>query len=228
MSKKIVALIVVLLIGICYFLIRWQLAQNDLVVARAELSGAQAALEGSAGEIFGTQDEVATLKAELKDTKDYLSDVEAELESTRDSMSDVVAELEDTRARLSAVEADALHLHNPTFEEARDFLEEDRTDANEYLEDEYVCSHFAADVNNNAERQGIRCALVDVRFPRSGHAIIAFDTTDKGLVYFDPITDDRVRPVIGKYYWKCIEPEPGYEYEKPSFDDTIEDIVVIW
>jgi len=228
MSKKIVALIVVLVVGTCYFAVRWQLARNDLAVAGAELSGVQAALEGSEGEILGTRGEIAALKSELQDTQDHLSDVEAELELTRDSMSDVVAELEDARARLSAVEADALHLHNPTFKEARDFLEEDKTDANEYVEGEYVCSHFAADVNNNAERQGIRCALVDVRFPRSSHAIIAFDTTDEGLVYFDPITDDRVRPVIGEHYWECIEPEPGYEYEKPSFDDTIEDIVVIW
>ncbi|MBN1863158.1 MAG: hypothetical protein JW790_05890, partial [Dehalococcoidales bacterium] len=130
--------------------------------------------------------------------------------------------------RLSAIEVGALNLHDPTFAEAIDFLEDDRTDENEYIEDEYVCSHFAADVNNNAEREGIRCALVEIRFPDSGHAIIAFETTDEGMVYFDPISDDRVRPVIGKHYWKCIEPKPGYVYERPSFNDTIEDIVVIW
>jgi hypothetical protein len=48
------------------------------------------------------------------------------------------------------------------------------------------------------------------------------------MVYFDPISDERVRPVVGKRYWRCIEPKPGYVYEKPSFNDTIEDIVVIW
>jgi len=228
MSKKVVALIVVLVVGIGYFVISWQLAQNALASATAELSRAQAMLEGSHGELTGTQDEAAGLRAELEDTRDCLAEVEAELQLTEDNLSDIEAELEDAEARLSAVETDALNLHNPTFREAVDFLEADRTDANEYVEGDYVCSHFAADVNNNAEKQGIRCALVDVRFPSSGHAIIAFDTTDEGLIYFDPINDDRVRPVIGKRYWKCIEPKSGYVYEKPSFDDTIVDIVVIW
>jgi len=67
-----------------------------------------------------------------------------------------------------------------------------------------------------------------VRFPDTGHAIIAFDTTDEGMVFFEPITDDRVRPVISKRYYRCVEPKPGYIYEAPSFNDTIVDIVVIW
>jgi hypothetical protein len=228
MSRKLVALIVVLVVGIFYFVVRWQLTEQDLALAMAELAGTQATLAGSEGELLNTQSELAVLRSELESTKGYLADVEAELQLTNDNLSNVEAELADTKDRLDAVEADALHLHNPTFEEALDFLERDRTDANEYIEGEYVCSHFAADVNNNAEKQGIRCALVDVRFPDSGHAIIAFETTDEGLVYFEPLTDDRVRPVIGKRYYRCIEPEPGYIYSKPSFNDTIEDIVVIW
>jgi hypothetical protein len=228
MSRKLVALIVVLVVGIFYFVVRWQLTEQDLALAMAELSGTQATLAGSEGELLNTQSELAVLRSELDSTKSYLADVEAELQLTNDNLSNVEAELADTKDRLDAMEADALHLHNPTYEEALDFLERDRTDANEYIEGEYVCSHFAADVNNNAEKQGIRCALVDVRFPDSGHAIIAFETTDEGLVYFEPLTDDRVRPVIGKRYYRCIEPEPGYIYSKPSFNDTIEDIVVIW
>ena len=228
MSRKLVALIVVLVVGIFYFVVRWQLTEQDLALAMAELSGTQATLAGSEGELLDTQSELAVLRSELDSTKSYLADVEAELQLTNDNLSNVEAELADTKDRLDAMEADALHLHNPTYEEALDFLERDRTDANEYIEGEYVCSHFAADVNNNAEKQGIRCALVDVRFPDSGHAIIAFETTDEGLVYFEPLTDDRVRPVIGKRYYRCIEPEPGYIYSKPSFNDTIEDIVVIW
>jgi hypothetical protein len=228
MSRKLVALIVVLVVGIFYFVVRWQLTEQDLALAMAELAGTQATLAGSEGELLNTQSELAVLRSELESTQSYLVDVEAELQLTNDNLSNVEAELADTKDRLNAMEADALHLHNPTYEEALDFLERDRTDANEYIEGEYVCSHFAADINNNAEKQGIRCALVDVRFPDSGHAIIAFETTDEGLVYFEPLTDDRVRPVIGKRYYRCIEPEPGYIYSKPSFNDTIEDIVVIW
>jgi hypothetical protein len=228
MSRKLVALIVVLVVGIGYFAVRWQLSEQNLALAMAELDSTQAALAGGQGELLGTKDELATLKSELESARDCLSNMEAELELTKGNLSDIEEELADTKARLAAMETDALHLHNPTFEEALDFLDRDRTDANEYLEDEYVCSHFAADVNNNAEKQGIRCALVDVRFSSSGHAIIAFDTVDEGMAYFEPMTDDRVRPVIGKRYYLCVEPKPGYIYEEPSLDDTIEDIVVIW
>lgn len=119
-------------------------------------------------------------------------------------------------------------IEDPTYKQAVTFIREDRTDKNEYVEDTYVCSHFARDVCNNAEEEGFRCAFIEIRYSDGGHAIIAFDTIDEGLVYFDAITDERVRPVVGKRYYRCIEPRPGYYYEPPSFDDTIRDILVIW
>ncbi len=132
------------------------------------------------------------------------------------------------------VEAGSGHgytLRDPTYEEVITFLGQDKTDENEYIEDTYgvyVCSHFTRDVDNNAEEAGLRCAFVELRYPDGGHAIIAFDTIDEGLVYFDAQTDERVRPVIGKRYYQCIEPKPGYYYPRPSYDDTINDILVIW
>ena len=122
-------------------------------------------------------------------------------------------------------------LRDPAYEEVITFLRQDETDENKYIEDTYgvyVCSHFARDVGNNAEEAGLRSAFVELRYSEGGHAIIAFDTIDKGLVYFDAQTDERVRPVIGERYYQCIEPKPGYYYEKPPFDDTIMDILVIW
>ena len=122
-------------------------------------------------------------------------------------------------------------LRDPTYKEVITFLREDKTDKNKYIEDTYgvyVCSHFARDVDNNAEEAGLRCAFVELRYPEGGHAIIAFDTIDEGLAYFDAITDERVKPVVGKRYYQCVEPKPGYYYEKPAHDDTIMDILVIW
>jgi len=119
-------------------------------------------------------------------------------------------------------------LKDPTYQQAVAFLRQDKTDRNEYVEDTYVCSHFARDVCNNAEKEGLRCALVELRYPDGGHAIIAFNTIDEGLVYFEPATDERVRPVVGKRYYECVEPKLGYYYEPPPHDDTIKDILVIW
>jgi hypothetical protein len=118
-------------------------------------------------------------------------------------------------------------LRDPTYLEAVAFLEEDKTSDNEYVDPTYVCSHFSRDVCNNAEAKGLRCAYVELRYPDSGHAIVAFHTTDRGLAYFEAITDELVRPVVGERYYKCIVPKVGY-YAPPSFDDTIKDILVIW
>ncbi|MCD6452725.1 MAG: hypothetical protein J7K77_00265 [Dehalococcoidales bacterium] len=232
MSKKrkaaFIVPIVVLAVGIFFSAASWRLAQQDLDATRTELYDTQATLASSNVELTRTNDELLVTRAELQDTKDDLSSMEAELEDTRDSLSRVQAELGEAKLILSAIPADMFHVHNPTFAEAVRFLRADKTDRNEYLEDEYVCSHFARDVNNNAESQGIRCASVDIRFPHSAHAIIAFNTIDQGMVYFDPQTDDKVSPVIGKRYWQCIEPRPDYRYEAPSYNDTIRDIIITW
>ena len=216
MVKNVLVTIIILalVVGMVYCWLGWNSAQQDLDAVRSEVSSLQVAVESKDSELSVTKDELLMIKTELEAAKHYSSNVEDELQSTE--------------LRLSAMQTDMLHLHNPTFEEVISFLTEDKTDSNEYVEDMYVCSHFARDVNNNADSQGIRCAYVDVRYPKTAHAIIAFNTTDEGLVYFDPVSDERVRPVVGKEYWRCIEPKPGYYYEKPSFDDTIVDIVMIW
>ena len=82
---------------------------------------------------------------------------------------------------------------------------------------------------NNAEAEGLRCAIVHLVFPgTTGHAVIAFDTIDEGLVYFEAISDERANPEVGKRYYKCIVPREGYYYPKPEYDDTIMDILVTW
>lgn len=75
---------------------------------------------------------------------------------------------------------------NVTYEELIDFIVTDRTDEKVYSP-LYVCSDFAEKVHNNAEAQGIKAAWVSVEFEDDpiGHAINAFETTDKGLVFID-------------------------------------------
>jgi hypothetical protein len=79
---------------------------------------------------------------------------------------------------------------DPTYAELVAFIQQDTTDAKDYLEHPrigYVCADFAEDVHNNAEAAGIRAASVSIDFEgdEMGHACNAFDTIDKGLVYID-------------------------------------------
>lgn len=119
-------------------------------------------------------------------------------------------------------------IKDSTYEQVLAFLSHDKTSDNKYVEPAYVCSHFARDVCNNAEAQGLRCAFVELRYSGSGHSIVAFNAIDKGLVYFEPQSDEIVKPVVGKRFYQCVEPRPGYYYPSPAYDDTIRDILVIW
>jgi len=130
-----------------------------------------------------------------------------------------------TEGYAAGVEAGTGHgycLKDPHYAEAVAFLSSDRTDRNRYDDDNYVCSHFSRDVCNNAEAAGLRCAFVELRYSDLGHSIIAFDTIDRGLVYFEPQFDDEVRVEIGRRYSQLND------YVVPSWDDVIRDIVVIW
>jgi len=79
---------------------------------------------------------------------------------------------------------------NPTFEELMLFLSNDDTDiwpyAPEYSEGK-ICGWFAERVHNYAEKTGIKAAFVIINFidEWSGHALNAFNTLDKGLVFID-------------------------------------------
>ncbi|HUV75852.1 MAG TPA: hypothetical protein VMW00_04295 [Dehalococcoidales bacterium] len=85
---------------------------------------------------------------------------------------------------------------NPTYAELVAFIKEDTSDSKFYSEGleqqgeiilARVCADFTEDVHNNAEANGIRAAWVGIAFTGGGdgHAINAFEATDRGLVYVD-------------------------------------------
>ena len=91
-----------------------------------------------------------------------------------------------------------LELRNPTYGEAVWFLQHNPVSERDYIAEnnEYVCYHFARDTAKAAEEYGIRCYVV-IMFAETkdqGHAIIAFETTDWGLQYFNPQNDKNIRP----------------------------------
>ncbi|MFA5400274.1 MAG: hypothetical protein WC169_04915 [Dehalococcoidia bacterium] len=76
---------------------------------------------------------------------------------------------------------------DPTWDQLVAFLKADRTDEMEYVDEDFMCGAFAQDVHNNAEKAGIRAAWVGVDLAGRpiGHAVNAFNTTDRGLVFTD-------------------------------------------
>jgi hypothetical protein len=100
---------------------------------------------------------------------------------------------------------------DPSFKELIKFLSVDLTENQNYVYPVYTCGDFAAHLHDEAEKQGIKCGVVGVKFnttlkedmsgilnnksnyppPYSsydtcrGHAFNAFNTTDRGMVYVD-------------------------------------------
>ena len=115
-------------------------------------------------------------------------------------------------------------LSNPTYKEMREFLTHDKTDSNPFVVGEYVCSDFAAELNNNAEANGIRAAYVRIRSKKWGHAVVAFETVDRGLIFIEPRSDMEVELVIGEpYRWYSVGVTTGVT----SYDPVTE-IEIIW
>ncbi len=99
-------------------------------------------------------------------------------------------------------------LKNPTWQEHINFLNEDKTDTLIYKAGEFDCSGFAITLRDHAIAQDFRCAYVEVEFTSGvGHALTAFQTVDKGLVYVDVVGSegktgsDKIAYVeVGKEY----------------------------
>jgi len=75
---------------------------------------------------------------------------------------------------------------DPTFSQMVAFLIQDRTDEIDWVPTKFESDSYAIAVHDNAEKAGIRCALVYVEYKdNTARFLNAFNTTDKGLVFID-------------------------------------------
>jgi hypothetical protein len=114
-----------------------------------------------------------------------------------------------------------------SFARLKSFILQDDTDEETYLKGIRVCGDFAETLHNNAERAGIRAAFVAVDFAGEevGHAIDAFCTTDRGLVYID-CTGTGFESAT---YLQYLSEEASYpcEYDKVAYVEAGKEFVVI-
>ena len=96
--------------------------------------------------------------------------------------------------------AETILYRNPTFTELIRFLKDDPVDGYQFQENRYECRHFATDMDNNAEAAGLRCGFVLLCYEKGQHALNAFETVDRGIVYIEPQTDAVVYPTVGDRY----------------------------
>lgn len=168
------------------------------------------------------------LKSNYENLTTALSSLQSKYNSLQDEYRSLKVKYDEALNEVQLLKAQLKNItlyRNPTYKEAMDFIARDQTDKNEYIEGEYTCLNFAADVNRNAEAEGIRCAVVFIEFKgrREGHVLIAFETLDRGLIFIEPQTDKEVKVAIGVRYYRDNE----LAWTAP-FDDTIVKITIIW
>ncbi len=109
-----------------------------------------------------------------------------------------------------------------SFAALKSFILSDPTSEKPYLEGVADCVDFAEEVHNDAEQAGIKAAFVCISFEgeQVGHALDAFETTDKGLVYIDctgqGLKSISYSTVEGGSTQLHNNPEPG-QYDKIAY-----------
>jgi hypothetical protein len=113
-------------------------------------------------------------------------------------------------------------LRNPSYQEVLDFVSRDKTDERPYNR-EWACAAFAEDFKSSANKAGWICGYVIVYFPDGrSHALNAFNSTDCGLVFIEPQSDEVVSLTVGEPYWSRAR------YMAPGYDDTVLGYTVDW
>jgi exonuclease VII small subunit len=236
MSRKLAyALIIIILIGT----MAWGLVTfNNLLQTRSELDQLHREIATLEMNLEIANNSLAQAQAYLTSAQQELSSVESELELYKDTYGSVVSsDVQPPYRGADIVNNETAS--NPTWARLLDFLRNDRTDENAYWPGVYMCGDFAKDLHNDAERAGIRAAYVAIEVGGANHALNAFKTTDRGLVFIDctglvawepgPSNCDKIVDVrLGKRYVpKSLFPESGWSVTWESLG-IVHDVEIYW
>lgn len=241
-SKLTYILLVIIVIGAMAwgFISYYNLLEtrSELSQLRREIGTLEMNLEIAENKLADTEEELASAQQELDSVELTISSLESELELYKDTYGSVVS----SGVQPPFIGADIVNYdsaRNPTWSQLRDFLLKDKTDGKVYVPGVYMCGDYARDVHNNAERAGIRAAYVAVDLPGTDHALNAFKTTDRGLVFIDctgleasqsgPSNCDTIVDVrLGKSYIpRSLFPESGWSVTWGNMG-IVRDVEIYW
>ena len=117
---------------------------------------------------------------------------------------------------------------DPAYGALISWLKDDPTEHGAY-DQEHVCAEFATQLYNNAERDDIKAHIVVVDFKDGGiaHMIVAFNTTDKGLIYVDDTGITAAQNAAGvPDLDRIVDLVPGQPYRThfiPPFNSSMQD-----
>jgi len=215
--------------------------ESELTFTHNELNKALELNEELEKELFDTEQKLDHVEENLQIQKAQTSELQTEVEAIQAEVEAIREELQlyhDTGIRVAqgivppystSLNGQFNLENNPvasniSWSQLKEFLQEDRTDNNPYVENIYMCGEFAEDLHDNAENSGIRAAFVAIQFEDEStpHALNAFVTTDRGLIFIDTTgsKEGTLRPQhmdrsvtinVGKRLYSNLLFAPGWE-----------------
>ena len=91
-------------------------------------------------------------------------------------------------------------IRDPTYQEALNFVKADQTDKILYDVNTFNCIDFSAAFKRNAFDAGYRVFFVYIDFKTISHSIVAFNTTNEGIVFIEPQYDKVLKVEVGENY----------------------------
>jgi len=152
-------------------------------------------------QVISAQTMISNLTIELYEIISKLQSTNENWNTTKSDLYKIYSSFNNVTSELNTLKSGNRYLlHDPTYNETKVFISNDTTDLNEYVSGVYFCTHFARDVISNATKIGINCAFVLLYYNNSGHAIVCFNTTDKGIIFIEPQNDNEIEIILGQNY----------------------------
>ncbi|MCK9599640.1 MAG: hypothetical protein M0R06_11410 [Sphaerochaeta sp.] len=240
------AIIIILIIacaGLGYFSIN---TNNNLNITQSILLDTQNQLATTQENLVNTQEQLATTQTQLTTAQNQLTQTQSQLADANQQISAITnlpspiitvgvyhsdgTELVDTEDR-DIVLIGSSEAINPTYNELMEFLQNDNTHEQVYIDPSFTCANFAEMLYYNATKSNIKAGFVSIHYSsrifswdsscscvsEGFHACNVFDTTDKGLVFID-----STGTVLGDSEPKIVDVSVGQSYQPISLFSDIE------
>lgn len=208
-----IAIIALVLLGFTYYNSRgdydilaqkYTHIQQDYDLLNSQYSSTQAETSEMKDTLATLQGQIQTLDSRLQQRDISLQQKDNELNQLQGQVNNLKTQLklfqdsgievfQNTQPPYAKASYAPVHLINnpyatkPTWSQLLSFLSLDITEKTPYASCCYICGDFAERLHNNAEVAGIQSAWVYIGLANEpdGHALNAFNTVDRGLVYID-------------------------------------------
>ena len=161
-------------------------------------------------QIFNVSQENEILEEKIKKTEKENELLNNQVSSIRSQLVELQSETSRLQDRMSKE-----HIVQPSYSDVLAFVEEDDTDKQRYISDNYtfICTDFTDRFISNFLKKGFFSCEAIIYLPEnSSHSLVAINTTDKGLIFIEPQKDKVITSMrVGDNYCSYINSDCNWK-----------------